>query len=131
MTLSARNSTDCGIVRSRAFAALRLMMNSNVFGCSTGRLAGFAPFRISHLQYWPDRVLNRRQVNWTVFPALTYESEVGLSKPSNVGKDRCKICIPDAKPGSKGSPVLIHRRGRYPTPACAAPLIRIVRTVGG
>ncbi len=33
-----------GIVRPICFAALRLMMNSNLIGCSTGRSAGFAPF---------------------------------------------------------------------------------------
>ena len=46
ITLSARNSTDCGIVRFSAFAVLRLITNSNFVGCSTGRSAGLAPFRI-------------------------------------------------------------------------------------
>src|SRR5215470_425314 len=46
ITLSARNSTDCGIVRLSAFAVLRLMTNSNFVGCSTGRSAGLVPFRI-------------------------------------------------------------------------------------
>src|SRR5262249_5585554 len=46
ITLSARYSTDCGIVRLSAFAVLRLMTNSNVVGCSTGRSAGLAPLRI-------------------------------------------------------------------------------------
>src|SRR5262249_11173106 len=35
-----------GIVRPRAFAVLRLIISSNFVGCSTGRSAGFAPFRI-------------------------------------------------------------------------------------
>jgi hypothetical protein len=34
------------IVRPICFAALRLMMNSNFIGCSTGRSAGLAPFKI-------------------------------------------------------------------------------------
>src|SRR5262249_473232 len=46
ITLSARNSSDCGIVRLSAFAVLRLITNSNFVGCSTGRSAGFAPFKI-------------------------------------------------------------------------------------
>src|SRR4029450_3141779 len=46
ITLSARYSTDCGIVRLSAFAVLRLITNSNFVGCSTGRSAGFAPFKI-------------------------------------------------------------------------------------
>src|SRR3989442_8121334 len=44
ITWSARESTDCGIVRPSAFAVLRLITSSNLVGCSTGRSAGFAPF---------------------------------------------------------------------------------------
>src|SRR5215813_12298496 len=46
ITLSALASTFGGIVRPICLAALRLMINSNFFGCSTGRLAGLAPFKI-------------------------------------------------------------------------------------
>ena len=46
MTLSARASTFGGMVRPICLAAFRLMMNSNFFGCSTGRSAGLAPLRI-------------------------------------------------------------------------------------
>ena len=46
MTWSARPSTDGGIVRPSALAVFRLMTSSNFVGCSTGRLAGFAPLRI-------------------------------------------------------------------------------------
>src|SRR5262245_56257718 len=46
ITLSARASTLGGIVRPICFAALRLMTNSTFIACSTGRSAGFAPFRI-------------------------------------------------------------------------------------
>src|SRR5262245_16930338 len=35
-----------GKFRPRAFAVLRLMTNSNLVGCTTGRLAGFSPLRI-------------------------------------------------------------------------------------
>src|SRR5215813_15180452 len=46
ITLSARYSTDCGIVTPICLAALRLTMSSKFFGCSTGRSAGLAPFKI-------------------------------------------------------------------------------------
>ena len=46
ITLSARASTSGGIVRPICFAALRLMTNSNFVGCSTGKSAGLAPFKI-------------------------------------------------------------------------------------
>src|SRR6266850_4940111 len=46
ITLSARASTLGGIVKPICFAALRLITNSNFVGCSTGRSAGLAPFRI-------------------------------------------------------------------------------------
>ena len=46
ITLSARASTFGGIVRPICLAAFRLMINSNFVGCSTGRSAGLAPFRI-------------------------------------------------------------------------------------
>jgi hypothetical protein len=45
-TSSARASSDCGIASPSAFAVLRLTTKSNFLGCSTGRSAGFAPFRI-------------------------------------------------------------------------------------
>jgi hypothetical protein len=46
ITLSALASTLGGIVRPICLAALRLMINSNFFGCSTARSAGLAPLRI-------------------------------------------------------------------------------------
>ena len=46
ITVSARYSNDCGIVRPICFAVFRLITNSNLVGCSTGRSAGFVPFRI-------------------------------------------------------------------------------------
>jgi len=39
---SARRSSDCGMVRPRALAVLRLITSSNVVGCWTGRSAGLA-----------------------------------------------------------------------------------------
>src|SRR5262249_23128195 len=46
MTLSARISTNGGIVRPRSSAVLRLITSSNFVGCSTGRSAGLTPIRI-------------------------------------------------------------------------------------
>ena len=46
ITWSARMRTDRGMVRPRAFAVFRLTTSSNRVGCSTGRSAGLAPFRI-------------------------------------------------------------------------------------
>ena len=46
ITSSARCRSDCGMLRPSAFAVLRLMIRSNLVGCSTGMSPGFAPFRI-------------------------------------------------------------------------------------
>ena len=46
ITLSARASTFGGIVNPICFAVLRLITSSNLVGCSTGRSAGLAPFKI-------------------------------------------------------------------------------------
>jgi hypothetical protein len=46
ITLSALASTFCGIVTPICFAVLRLITSSNFVGCSTGKSAGLAPFRI-------------------------------------------------------------------------------------
>src|SRR5690242_20830408 len=45
MTSSARARIDCGTMRPSALAVFRLMTNSNVVGCWTGRSAGLVPFR--------------------------------------------------------------------------------------
>lgn len=46
MTLSARSSSEGGIVRPRALAVFMLITNSNAVGCSIARSPGSAPFRI-------------------------------------------------------------------------------------
>ena len=46
MTFSARMSTIGGIVKPSALAVFKLIISSNFVGCSTGRSAGLAPFRI-------------------------------------------------------------------------------------
>ena len=46
ITSSARARIICGMARPRAFAVLRLTTSSNPVGCSTGRSAGLAPFKI-------------------------------------------------------------------------------------
>src|SRR5262245_43327719 len=46
ITSSATNSRSRGISRSRDLAVFRLMTSSYLVGCSTGRSAGFVPFKI-------------------------------------------------------------------------------------
>src|SRR5690242_11580895 len=46
MTSSARASNAGGILRPSVLAVPMLMTSSNLVGCSTGRSAGLAPFRI-------------------------------------------------------------------------------------
>src|SRR5262249_11898365 len=59
ITFSARIITTGGIVRPRALAVFRLITNSNLVGCSTGRSAGLVPLRILS-------IINaiRRRVRW-------------------------------------------------------------------
>src|SRR4051812_38630034 len=45
ITSSARASNVGGISRLSAFAVLRLMINSTLVDCTTGRSAGFSPLR--------------------------------------------------------------------------------------
>ena len=46
ITSSARCRSDGGIFRPSVLAVFKLITNSNFVGCSTGRSAGFAPFKI-------------------------------------------------------------------------------------
>jgi hypothetical protein len=43
---SARSRSEVGIVMPSALAVLRLITNSNLVGCITGRSAGLSPLRI-------------------------------------------------------------------------------------
>src|SRR5262252_4464014 len=54
ITSSASASSLSGIWRPSAFAVLRLMASSNLFGNSTGRSAGLAPLRM-RAAYIPPR----------------------------------------------------------------------------
>src|SRR5262245_15006941 len=58
ITSSARATSDGGTVRLSALAVLRLMTSSNFVGCSTGRSAGLAPFRILS-----TKIAARRQIS--------------------------------------------------------------------
>jgi hypothetical protein len=46
ITLSALANTLGGIVRADLLGCFQINNNSNLVGCSTGRSAGLAPFRI-------------------------------------------------------------------------------------
>ena len=54
VTSSAATRSVWGTVKPSAFAVLRLIMRSNLVGCSTGRSLGFAPLRIL-ATYMPAR----------------------------------------------------------------------------
>src|SRR5262249_10402014 len=58
ITSSATASSLSGIARPRALAILRLIKSRNLVGCSTGRRAGFAPFRILS-----TKVAQRRKIS--------------------------------------------------------------------
>src|SRR5262249_39141965 len=51
ISLVALANTSGGIASPICFAVLRLITNSNLVGCSTGRSAGLAPFRILCTKY--------------------------------------------------------------------------------
>src|SRR4029078_13168776 len=51
---SSRERSEYGIVRPKALAVVRLTINSNLEGCSTGRSAGFAPLNILSM-WWAAR----------------------------------------------------------------------------
>src|SRR5262249_18066764 len=51
ITSSARTTTESGIDNPIAFAVLRLRTMSNFVACSTGRSAGFAPWKIRSTKY--------------------------------------------------------------------------------
>src|SRR4030095_14488984 len=46
ITSSARTSKEGGTVRPSSLAVLRLIISSNLVGCSTGRSEGLVPLRI-------------------------------------------------------------------------------------
>src|SRR3989304_5572382 len=60
ITSSARISTDWGSVRPRALAVVRLMTSWYRVGCSTGKSAGFAPFRILSTYVAERRIMSVR-----------------------------------------------------------------------
>jgi hypothetical protein len=49
ITSSARTKNDSGIASPIALAVRRLMISSNIVGCSIGKSPGFAPLSISVL----------------------------------------------------------------------------------
>jgi len=55
ITSSAPTGSDCGMVRPRALAILRLMTSSNFVGIWTGRSAGFPAIRKEICVLWPFR----------------------------------------------------------------------------
>src|SRR5262249_52021333 len=55
ITSSARRMNDSGIASPMVFAVLRLMLRSNLIGCSTGSSAGLVPRKILSTYEAPRR----------------------------------------------------------------------------
>jgi hypothetical protein len=51
ITSSASDRTEFGTLMPSLLATFRLTINSNFVGCSTGKSAGFSPFRILSTKY--------------------------------------------------------------------------------
>ena len=60
MTSSALADSPAGTSRPSAVAVFRLITNSNLVACTTGRSAGFSPLRIRAGKYRPDDRRRRR-----------------------------------------------------------------------
>ena len=80
MMSSARASTEGGIVKPRALAVLRLTTSSNRVASSTGRSAGFAPWRI--LATWHATAVacgDEHQGNITLILFVTFVAPQSLA----------------------------------------------------
>jgi hypothetical protein len=64
ITSSARERRESGIVRPSDLAVLRLMISSNLVGCSIGRSFGLAPFRTLSTQY--GRAAGHLEKVWSI-----------------------------------------------------------------
>jgi hypothetical protein len=122
ITSSARPSSEIGKVMPRALAVLRLRTNSNLVGCSTGRSAGLAPFRIlerfleqgalgrligGDLNYFPDPYAIK--IAFTLMETLDLTTPVGLSL-SNETSNTVPI-----KLSTSNKPSLFLRKEDWPT----------------
>src|SRR6266516_2650328 len=68
ITSSARASSIGGTSRPSALAVLRLITNSNLVGCSTGRSAGLAPLKILSTKVAARRCWSTRFGPYTISP---------------------------------------------------------------
>jgi hypothetical protein len=55
ITSSALTNSDGGMSRPSAFAVVKLITSSNLLGCCTGRLEGWAPLRMRSTYEAPRR----------------------------------------------------------------------------
>src|SRR5262245_6761016 len=81
MISSALTRKDCGIVSPRALAVFRLITNSNLVGCSTGRSPGFAPRRILSVSTAALRQSSGRLGAYDIKPPATTR----FDRPRTVG----------------------------------------------
>ena len=85
MTRSALANTFGGIVSPICFAAFRLMMNSNFFGCSTGRSAGLGAFQYfvhvgggAPVQVGNAHAVAHKPTGFHIFSPVVYRREPAL-----------------------------------------------------
>jgi hypothetical protein len=92
MTLSALAKTFGGIVRPICFAVLRLITSSNFVGCSTGRSAGFVPFKSLSTKWPADPVFFggiATLVSFAVFKLILDSNLIGCSITNSGGRGFC------------------------------------------
>src|SRR4029434_3607911 len=77
ITSSAMASSPGGKLRPNALAVLRLITNSNLLDCMTGRLAGFSPLRIRPVYTPAWRYASLRLVPELIRPPTSAASRQG------------------------------------------------------
>jgi hypothetical protein len=108
---SALAKTFGGIVTPISLAALTFMMNSNFMGCSTGKSAGFAPFKILFNVIGSTspsvRIASRIRHNTTSLHILTFFAHGGQSaldrKPGDLFRISREQWIPDNEDGLRAA----------------------------
>jgi hypothetical protein len=115
-TSSAVAVSICGIISPSAFAVLRLMTGSKVFGCSTGKSAGCARFERLHHRSRPSPAPSLREGS---SPMLCFRP--AYRKPGNL--------LPSSKIAPRDIPARYRRRFLPPRTADQWPSIRRVCSI--
>src|SRR6266540_5122862 len=93
MASSAFSSTDGGIVSPRDLAVLRLITSANLVGCSMGRSAGFAPFRILSTYTAASPAMSTKLAPYAMSPPASTYSRNAKLVGSRFFRASCVICI--------------------------------------